>query len=423
MTATDVEQLKRRLAERTGLDLGLLERPALNGFVQRRCRELGLTDEAAYHELVMRDTAEMERLVQEVSVAETWLFRYPSSFDLLVEHLTGLLSRRRDELKMLSIACATGEEPYSMVMAAAHAGWPLDRVSVDAVDRHEASLAIAREACYRSNSFRETTPGWAQQWLCCSDDGARVDARIVDAVSFSCHDILRGLLPAGRAPYDVVFCRNLFIYLGDTARKKLADLLASNISPAGMLFVGHAEYAILPDESFESAGVQHTFALRPKQLTSAPAQPTVAIRQPSLKPAVRRGTANDMAPLAKTSDAPRPVVGTPDTVTNSQATLEDARALADTGQLEAAIAALDQLQSLQPTDPEIFDLLGSIQLSLGRLEQARDAFNKALYLEPNHETALLQMAIVCDRLGNAEQAARYRRRAARAHDEASRLSS
>jgi chemotaxis protein methyltransferase WspC len=419
MAATDVRQLKRRLAERTGLDLGLLDRPALSGFVQRRCRELGLPDEAAYHALVMRDSDEMERLVQEVSVAETWLFRYPASFQLLVDHAAGLLRRKRNEIRMLSIACATGEEPYGMAMAAAEAGWPLDRVAVDAVDRHEASLAIAREACYRGNSFRETMPDWAQKWFCCAEDGAQVDARIVAAVNFSHHDILTASLPAGRAPYDVVFCRNLFIYLGDAARTKLADLLASVISPDGILFVGHAECAILPDESFESAGVKHAFALRPKRSEPAPAKTPVVIRKAISQPAAPRKRANETAPPSKPVLPPRTAAETREVPTRGDVTLEHARALADAGQLEAAIAAIEAIQWPRPACPETFDLLGSIQLNLGRLEQARDAFHKALYLEPNHETALLQMAIVCDRLGNTDQAARYRRRAARAHDEAS----
>ena len=95
------------------------------------------------------------------------------------------------------------------------------------------------------------------------------------------------------------------------------------------------------------------------------------------------------------------------------ATLKDARAMADAGKLELAIGVLDEIAARTPASPELFNLLGSIQLSKGQLDMAKDAFNKVLYIEPNHEAALLQMAIVSDRLGQGEQAARFRRRAAR----------
>jgi chemotaxis protein methyltransferase WspC len=63
----------------------------------------------------------------------------------------------------------------------------------------------------------------------------------------------------------------------------------------------------------------------------------------------------------------------------------------------------------------MYHLLGSIQLSRGRLAEAREALRRAIYLDPNHEESLLQLAIVYQRLGDQRHAARYRRRAARAH--------
>jgi len=90
--------------------------------------------------------------------------------------------------------------------------------------------------------------------------------------------------------------------------------------------------------------------------------------------------------------------------------------MADAGQLGQATAALDAMAARIPPSPDVFSLLGSIHLSQGQLDKAQDAFSKVLYIDPNHETALLQLAIVCDRLGHGDRAARFRRRAARAHE-------
>ena len=86
-------QLRQRLARQTGLASDLLERATVSGFVDQRCRQLELRDERAYFRLLEHSQEELERLVQEVAVAETWFFRYPSSYQLLLNHLRQLFQR------------------------------------------------------------------------------------------------------------------------------------------------------------------------------------------------------------------------------------------------------------------------------------------------------------------------------------------
>ena len=262
MAATDVMQLKQQFGELTGLEISLLGQAALDGFVRRRCAALGIADESAYYALAIQDPNEADRLVHEVSVAETWFFRYPPSFEVLRRHAAELLRRGCNQLRMLSIACATGEEPYGMAIAVAEAGWPLNRIAVDAFDRHEDSLNIAREARYSVNSFREGKPAWAEKWFGKTADETRVDPRVVATVRFARRDVVGDLLPAGNNLYDVVCCRNLFIYLSNEARKRLVDLLVSVTAAGGILLVGHAEVGIVTTDEFVAAGVPHAFALR-----------------------------------------------------------------------------------------------------------------------------------------------------------------
>lgn len=414
MAANDVTQLKRQFGELTGLDPSLLAQAALDGFVRRRCQALGISGEAAYYARAIQDADETDRLVHEVSVAETWFFRYPPSFEVLKSHAAELLRQRRNQLRMLSIACATGEEPYSMAMAAAEAGWPLERIAIDAVDRYEASLQLARKGVYRPNSLRGEIPAWAQSWINSTASETRVDPRIVATVRFACRDVVGDSLPADKSSYDVVCCRNLFIYLSAAARKKLIDYLLAATTEGGLLLVGHAEVGIIPPGPFVAAGVSQAFALRRTATTSlsagAPA-PSQVGAAPVQAPARQAQQIADTvqrpqpSPASRTESNPRAAI-----------TLEEARALADAGQLDRARTALDEISTQLPANPDVYSLLGSIELSTGRLAKAEDAFQKVLYIDPHHETALLQLAIVCDRLGHGEQAARFRRRAARAHE-------
>ncbi|MEQ8667548.1 MAG: CheR family methyltransferase [Pirellulales bacterium] len=412
MSNTAVQQFKWRLAERTGLDLGLLDQPGFDRFIRRRISELNLPDQEAYHELVNQDLQELERLVQEVSVAETWFFRYPASFQFVIDHTAKLLRSGQERLRMLSIACATGEEPYSMTMAAVAGGWPLERICIDAVDRNETSLATAGEASYRGKSFREEFPSWAHMWFKREGGTCIVDPRIVATVNYACRDILSPSLPITQAAYDVVYCRNLFIYLGSKPRSALVDYLYSILSSTGILFVGHAEYAILPPQYFTSAGVKHAFALRPMHSKACVPLATTSTEKPIAKTFVHRQQENVTVANPRSASS-----ASVESHKDFGTTLENARAMANAGQADTAISTLECLIQQGPASSAVFELLGSIQLSMARFDQARDAFTKVLYFEPENETALIQMAIICARSGDFEQSARYRRRAATAHIE------
>ncbi|MDH3716892.1 MAG: hypothetical protein OES79_02110 [Planctomycetota bacterium] len=411
-------QLKQLLVKQTGLDRALLDRPTWDAFVRRRCAELQLDDVGAYYQRVARNPAEIERIVQDIAVSETWLFRYPASYELLIKFAAKRLREGRNRLRMLSVACATGEEPLSMAMAAVEAGWPLDHLVLDAVDRHEDSLAIAREGEYPSRSLRDDVPAWAESWLPRDKHGVRVDRRIVDAVNFDCADILQVALPADSLPYDVVFCRNLFIYLGSAARVRLAERLARVMAPDGMLFVGHAEHIAELHGRFEKVDAPHAFAYQHRHpLLEERSHPVAAVRpvrsQPR-GPQRPRSTVRTAASSAVERRRP-PAAVRPKTCTVP--TIDTARTLADNGQLSEALTIVEANIAAGCRDAEAFAMLGRIQLGLQRLPEARDAFGKVVYLEPHHEEALLQLAGLHEREGDAAAAKRFRRRAARAHQQ------
>lgn len=96
-------------------------------------------------------------------------------------------------------------------------------------------------------------------------------------------------------------------------------------------------------------------------------------------------------------------------------TLAMTRELANRGDLAQALSAAEMLLAKESPELELLELLGSLQLALNRLEAARDSFRKVIYLDPNHAEALLQLSIISQRLGDEDQAARYRSRAERAH--------
>ena len=416
-----LSRVKQWLVEHAGLDPDLLRRDWLDRAIQQRLRQLEAPSEDSYCLLLERDPAERDRLIREVSVGETCFFRYPVSYDLLVEHLRRRreTSPRPSALRMLSVACATGEEPYSMAISAVQAGWPVPAVTVDAVDRNAGALAVARKGRYSLHRSRPQLPAWTAPWLRVENNQLCVAPPIQAAVNFLCADAVAAPdgVPAG--PYAIVFCRNLLIYLHDEARRRLVDNLAHWLEPEGLLFVGHAEQLESLRSRFRMVPHPGAFALRPMAATNAEASGPPVTRGATWRGPMgsgrssRRGTGrtSGTCQIADALGEGRVARQAPTDVS----LLERARTAADQGHLETALTDIQAALQSSPFSADLYQLLGSIQLSQGRLPEARDALRRAVYLNPDHEESLLQLAIVYQRLGDDAHAARYRKRAARAH--------
>ena len=232
------------LATHAHLEPALLCGPAFEHAVAERRAATGARDDAAYVALLASSVAECDHLVAGLAVPESWLFRYPQSYDLLVEHLAALATRRPADsvLPMLSAGCAAGQEACSMVIAAVHAGWSPERVHVEAVDRNPVALAQAEAGVYSQRSIRCALPAWAAPWLQIGEGTVRVDPTIRRTICYRAANLMDVEPGALGSVFDVVFCRNVLIYLGTAARARLLATLAERLAPGGLLFLGHAEH-------------------------------------------------------------------------------------------------------------------------------------------------------------------------------------
>lgn len=405
------EAVRDWLTENTGLEPALLQGPAFGHLVQERMKRTGAPDEAAYLRRLRGSAGEVEKLIEGVAVRETWFFRYPQSFELLATHLQSLRRSRdtRDGVRMLSVGCSTGEEACSMAITALQSGWPAAEITLDAVDVNGASLAQARRGAYRLHAVRNQPPDWAFGWLTIAPEHVRVAPEAAGAIAYRQSDVLKSPEQELAGRYDAIFCRNLLIYLNAAAREKLVTRLATWLAGDGLLFVGHAEPLSAFAGLFEPVHSPHAFAFR---RATPKAQPPVTGGIPSSRPSAshpnRRGARFPAVPVRANLGA-----GSPQPA--ELRTLAEARALADRGELNEARIVAEAVLAADGPSPEALELLGSVQLAMGRVDAARECFRKVVYLWPDHEEALLQLALIADDLGEPQQAEQYRRRSERAH--------
>jgi chemotaxis protein methyltransferase WspC len=415
-------RLEELLGRRIGLLASTIGTRGVELAVDARMRDLGLSDRLAYLGRVLSQAAELEALVEELVVPETWFFRDEEPFRYLVRWAQTVWPEvgRPGPIRVLSIPCSTGEEPYSVAMAFIDAGFSPGRFQVDAFDISERALQAARRGVYRRVSFRGADLAFRDRHFLPLEEPSCYELlpHVREAVRFHRGNLVDPALFSALDLYDAIFCRNVLIYFTREARQVAIDLLESRLGRHGVLFVGHADS--VDDPRFTTIAASRTFALRRADPGTRATGVTGTFALPFPFDRSKSGvTAN---PLLRAGAAPATQTGrhrtppappgnrTPTPVEAAKIELHAAEALANQGRLEDA-AALCEAHLARTPSSAAYNLLGVIRLAQRRDGDAETCFQRVVYLEPTHRDALLHLALLADKRADARAAANYRRRA------------
>ncbi|PWB30843.1 chemotaxis protein CheR, partial [Pseudomonas sp. SDI] len=252
----------RFLQERIGLDVASVGAPMIERALRQRCAALAARDLDDYWLRLQQSRDEQQALIEAVIVPETWFFRYPESFTALV----GLALKRLAELagtrplRILSVPCSTGEEPYSIAMALLDAGLASHAFRVDAIDISPNSIARAEAGLYGRNSFRGSDLAFRERHFSEEGDAHRLAERVRKQVDFQAGNILDPALLNREGSYDFVFCRNLLIYFDVPTQQRVFEVLKHLTQEGGVLFIGPAEGSLLARMGMRPLGVAQSFA-------------------------------------------------------------------------------------------------------------------------------------------------------------------
>lgn len=402
------------LKERIGLDVASVGAAIIERAVRQRTTLSQAAHADEYWQLLQGSRDEQQALIEAVIVPETWFFRYPESFATL-----GKLARQRlaelnnmRALRILSLPCSTGEEPYSIAMALLDAGLKPHQFKVDGMDISPLSVDKARRAVYGKNSFRGQDLQFRDRHFMPEQDGHRVNEYVREQVRWQVGNVLDPTLLASEPAFDFVFCRNLLIYFDQPTQKQVFEVLKRLTHVDGVLFIGPAEGSLLGRLGMRSIGIPQSFAFsrhsepHPEPLPT-PKAVAVPVSQPlrSAPPAPVRNR-----PFAAVTALPvTKKTANPDAAT----LLAQIAALANEGKSAEARAACEHyLRSHEPV-AQVFYWLGLLSDVAGLSLEAQGFYRKALYLEPQHPEALMHLAALLQAQGDTAGARRLQERAAR----------
>jgi chemotaxis protein methyltransferase WspC len=403
------------LAHRIGLDPVSTGPHVILGAARRRMAERGMADLEEYAALAAASEAEQQALIEEVVIPESWFFRDERPFRWLADRARErwVAAPWRPPMRVLSAPCAGGQEPYSIAITLLDAGLPARRFRVDALDVSARLLEVAGRGVYSANAFRGEPGAW-QRHFRRQARGYEIEPAIRSAVHFSQANLLDPALLADATPYDVVFCRNLLIYLGPEPRAQVLATLERLLADDGALLIGHADRIEMPGltSRFATIGEPGCFAYRkagpadaPRPEPALPAPPPM-LMLPEPEPIV-------MLPMSARPPAETPPPPSPAS-TPAPSLLDQAAELANRGRYDEAIAACERQIRLKGPGAPVYYLMGMIRQASGDRRRAEECFHKTIYLDPRHDEALLALALLAERRGDRDAAAGFRRRAHRA---------
>jgi chemotaxis protein methyltransferase WspC len=405
MAQVDFENL---LKNTIGLDTASIGSAAIERAVRLRMITRGMKRSDDYWCQLRTSIDELQEFIEAIVVPETWFFRDPEAFSALVR----LVTEERQPivpnsvLRLLSIPCSTGEEPFSMVMSLLDGGVSPQQLHVDAVDISARALAHATRGVYGPNSFRGPSLAFRDRYFQPVANGYALAEWLRGMVTFRKGNILSYDFGYCQEQYDVIFCRNLLIYFDRSTQEQVMKTLARLLTGGGLLFVGPAEAFLASRSGFVSVNQAMSFAFRRTAKTpacskhSSPGHRKPADKQPC--PSSRLKT------TTKPLSMPAPVIPMPALVD-----LETAQRLANEGRLDETAAWCEANLREQGPSSETYYLLGLVRDAIGDRDGAAAFYRKAIYLEPEHMEGLMHLALIAETQGNTAAAERLRKRTRR----------
>jgi chemotaxis protein methyltransferase CheR len=229
---------------RYGFDFREYAPASLRRRVWRRVHAEGLKTIAGLTERLLHDSATMERLLLDLSINVTAMFRDPTFYVAFREKLVPLL-RTYPYTRIWVAGCSTGEEVYSLAILLQEEGL-YERTRIYATDINESVLERASAGVFPLEKMQEYTANYIRgggtrafsEYYVAAYDGAQFQRSLVENVVFAQHN-----LASDRSfnEFHVIVCRNVMIYFDKTLQDTVHELFYESLVHFGVLALGHKE--------------------------------------------------------------------------------------------------------------------------------------------------------------------------------------
>jgi chemotaxis protein methyltransferase CheR len=240
----EIDLLLEGVYRNYGVDFRQYSRASLRRRLWRRVDLERVETISGLQERLLHDPAVMERLLLDLSINVTAMFRDPSFFRALRVQIVPLL-RTYPFIRIWNAGCSTGEETYSLAIVLREAGL-YDRTRIYATDINELVLQRARQGLFPLEKMQDYTENYLagggmrafSEYYTAAYEGAQFDRSLADNVVFAQHNLVSD---RSFNEFQLIVCRNVMIYFDKTLQDTVHRLFHDSLARLGVLALGHKE--------------------------------------------------------------------------------------------------------------------------------------------------------------------------------------
>lgn len=248
ITPDDVQRFCEFLYRRTGMSFAEGKRYYIDRRLEERIAATGASSFQAYFSLLRADSDhEIEHLINSFTVNETYFFREDHQLRCMTGGLLDSIVSRKEPgsaIRIWSIPCSTGEEPYSIAVWLME-NWPqVDNYNIEIVgsDIDTRALKAAAEGVYGDRALMRLSLDMIRRYFSPVADGRyQIDDGLRNSIEFTRANLIDALDMEKYRDFDLIFCRNVLIYFDDASRRQTAENLYDCLRPGGYICLGHSE--------------------------------------------------------------------------------------------------------------------------------------------------------------------------------------
>jgi two-component system CheB/CheR fusion protein len=270
----DFEALLHYIQESRGLDFRGYKRTSLQRRIALRMEAVGADGFSTYQSHLEADPSEFESLLNTVLINVTSFFRDTEAWEVLKNEVVPRLVAQAEPdrpIRVWSVGCASGEEPYSIAMLLAEALGVVEfcsRVKIYATDLDEDALRVARLATYSPRDVECVPRELLDRYFERTNNHYVFERELRKCVIFGRHNVVHDA-PISRI--DLLTCRNLLIYLESETQGAVLPRLHYALNPEGYLFLGKAETQLARSPLFKPIEMKHRIFAKVSQEWRRPA--------------------------------------------------------------------------------------------------------------------------------------------------------
>lgn len=363
-----------------------------------------ISEDELYKEL-LTDHSIMTKLIEEIKVPETWFFRENEAFRYLEKYAIEFLSKNKySKLNILSAPCSSGEEPYSIAITLHNLGFTNEQYRICAVDISNANIEKAKNGIFTKSSVRNLDKNEIDKYFVNENNKYILKNNIKNSnIEFRNLNLIKELHKFKNEEFDVIFFKNLLIYLNEKSRQYVLSHIKRILKKDGILFVGVSELNFFINNNFEAINHNLAFACKPKQKI---------IEQKKIIKKNIEYTSKSISKIAHSKSISNQILNnTPILERYNEIKISNIKKMMDLGNYIEAEKEIDEYIKRNMNNFELYFNKGLIKYVNRLYDLAKEFFLKSIYLEPNNYDALIYLSLIEKELGANDRAEMYRLRA------------